>query len=80
MEAEPKSPSLTCPGSVSKMFPAFTSLRERNDQIRDKLLVREIVRKKKQIKTYKKVLLEAGEQQDALKCTAAQCASTYTVA
>lgn len=27
MEAEPKSPSLTCPGSVSKMFPAFTSLR-----------------------------------------------------
>lgn len=26
MEAEPKSPSLTCPGSVSKMLPAFTSL------------------------------------------------------
>ncbi|TNN64142.1 hypothetical protein EYF80_025640 [Liparis tanakae] len=35
MEAEPKSPSLTVPGSVSKMFPAFTSLRERDDQIRD---------------------------------------------
>lgn len=30
MEAEPKSPSLTCPGSVSKMFPAFTSLWEDN--------------------------------------------------
>ena len=29
MEAEPKSASLTCPGSVSRMLPAFTSLRER---------------------------------------------------
>lgn len=29
MEAEPKSASLTCPGSVSRMFPAFTSLRHR---------------------------------------------------
>ena len=28
MEAEPKSASLTCPGSVSRMFPAFTSLNE----------------------------------------------------
>ena len=27
MEAEPKSASLTWPGSVSRMFPAFTSLR-----------------------------------------------------
>ena len=26
MEAEPKSASLTCPGSVSKMFPALISL------------------------------------------------------
>lgn len=32
MEAEPKSPSLTCPGSVSKMFPAFTSLRGEVDR------------------------------------------------
>lgn len=29
MEAEPKSASLTWPGSVSRMLPAFTSLRER---------------------------------------------------
>lgn len=26
MDAEPKSASFTCPGSVSRIFPAFTSL------------------------------------------------------
>lgn len=29
MEAEPKSASLTCPGSVNRMLPAFTSLRRK---------------------------------------------------
>lgn len=31
MEAEPKSASLTCPGSVSRMFPALISLSEEHD-------------------------------------------------
>ncbi len=31
MVAEPKSASLTCPGSVSRMFPALISLSEEND-------------------------------------------------
>lgn len=31
MEAEPKSASLTCPGSVSRMLPAFTSLIKRKE-------------------------------------------------
>lgn len=31
MEADPKSASLTCPGSVSRTLPAFTSLQRENE-------------------------------------------------
>lgn len=33
MEAEPKSPSLTWPGSVNRMFPALTSLWEEEEVV-----------------------------------------------
>ena len=33
MEAEPKSASFTCPGSVSKMFPALMSLSNTSEEI-----------------------------------------------
>lgn len=35
IDAEPKSPSFTKPGSDSKMFPAFTSLTEESAEIRN---------------------------------------------
>lgn len=34
IDAEPKSPSFTKPGSDSKMFPAFTSLPETKHRVR----------------------------------------------
>jgi hypothetical protein len=34
MDAEPKSPSFTKPGSDSRMFPAFTSLMEQSTDMR----------------------------------------------
>lgn len=35
MEAEPKSPSFTCPGSVSRIFPAFTSLEKNRLSVKE---------------------------------------------
>ena len=37
MEAEPKSPSFTCPGSVNRIFPAFTSLEKTELELKSRI-------------------------------------------
>lgn len=46
MEAEPKSASLTCPGSVSRTLPAFTSLQRENKSEGQTVLMKRLTKLK----------------------------------